>query len=68
MNEILGSVKLKDKITIAVVMTALALVIVLLAALLSGLTIDNHDHKYGFALEMRDDGGFNLVGTCVVDN
>lgn len=68
MNDIMGSVKLKDKVTIGVVMTALALIIILLAALLSGLTIDNHNHRYAFSLEKGEGDSFNLVGECTVDN
>ena len=68
MNEILGSVRLKDKITIAVSMIALALVLVLVVALLSGITVDDHEHIYSYALDLDDDGSFNLLGECTVDN
>ena len=68
MNDILSSVKPKDKVTIVAVMTALALVIVVVVALLSGILMDNHDHKYAFSLERGEGDTFNLVGECTVDN
>ena len=68
MNDILSSVKPKDKLTIVAVMSALALVIIVVVALLSGILVDNHNHKYVFSLEMAEDGSFNLIGECTVDN
>ena len=68
MNEIMGSVRFKDKVTIASVMAGLALVIVVVVALLSGITVDNHKHVYSYALRAGENGGFDLVGECTNDN
>ena len=68
MNEIMGSVRLKDKITIASAMAGLALVIVVIVALLSGITVDNHKHVYEYTIEVVGNDSFNLVGECTVNN
>lgn len=67
MSEILNSIRLKDKITIATSMVALAIVLATLIGVLSYCTADRHDHIYEYTLETTDEG-FNLVGVCTVNN
>jgi len=67
MSEILNSIRLKDKITIATSMAALAIILATLIGVLSYCTADRHDHIYEYTLETTD-GGFNLVGVCSVAN
>ena len=67
MSEILNSIRLKDKLTIAGAMAAVAAVLAIVVGLVTYFTADRHTHIYDYTLEMED-GGFNLVGVCKVDN
>ena len=67
MSEILNSIRLKDKITIATAMAALAVILATLIGVMTYCTADRHNHIYEYTLEAKDEG-FNLVGVCTVDN
>ena len=68
MSEIFGAIKLKNKITIASSMLVFAVVLIAITGILSFVTADRHTHIYNYGLEMTDNGSFNLVGVCTVDN
>ena len=67
MSEILNSIRLKDKLTIAGAMAAVAAVLAIVVGLVTHLTADRHTHVYDYSLEIRE-GHFNLTGVCTVDN
>lgn len=68
MGEIFGAIKLKNKIVIASVMVALAVVLAVTIGILGHSLADRHTHVYTYSLEMTEQGGFNLLGICTVDN
>ena len=68
MSEIFAAIRLKDKITIASSMVALAIILAVTVGILTSATADIHPHIYDYKLEQREDGGFNVVGICTVDN
>ena len=68
MSEILSAIRLKDKLTIAGVMAAVAAVLAIFVGVFTICTADRHTHKYDFSLQMEEDGSFSLVGNCSVKN
>ncbi len=68
MNEILSVLRLKDRIIIAAVMSAFALLLGGTAGGVSVLTEEHHDHKYEYHLEKAENGGFDFVGECTVED
>ena len=62
MSEILNAIKLKDKLTIAGVMAAVAVILATVVGLLTYFTADRHTHVYDYTLQMEEDGSFTLVG------
>lgn len=64
MSEILGAVRLKERIIIIVVTLALALLVGGTAGAVTYATTDRHDHGYDYTLEKCEDGSFRLVGFC----
>ncbi len=68
MSEIFGAIKLKNKIVIASSMAILAVVLAVTIGILGHAMADRHTHIYEYGLEKTEEGGFNLVGVCTVDN
>ena len=68
MAEILNSIKLKDKITIATVMGVFAIVLATVVGLVTYFTADRHSHVYDYSLVMEADGSFSVRGVCNIDN
>ena len=68
MSEILNAIKLKDKLTIAGVMAAVAVILATVVGLLTYFTADRHTHVYDYSLRVEEDGSFTLVGLCTVEN
>ena len=68
MSEILSAIRLKDKLTIAGAMAAVAAILAILVGVLTFCSADRHKHNYDFSLQMEEDGSFSLVGLCNVDN
>ena len=68
MSEILSAIRLKDKLTIAGVMAAVAVILATVVGLLTYFTADRHTHVYDYTLQMEEDGSFTLVGLCNVEN
>lgn len=68
MGEILNAIKLKNKITIAALMAVLAVILAVVIGILTFALADRHAHVYEYGLEMDEDGSFDLVGLCTVDN
>lgn len=68
MSDILKAVRLKDKLTIAGTMAAIAVVLAVVVGLLTFFTADRHTHIYDYSLKLEEDGSFTLVGLCNVDN
>lgn len=68
MSEILRAIKLKDKLTIAGVMAAVAVILATVVGLLTYFTADRHTHVYDYTLRVEEDGSFTLVGLCTVEN
>ena len=64
MSEIFSAIRLKDRIIIAVVMSAYALLLVGTAGAVTLAGLQNHVHNYNYHLERSDDGSFDLVGLC----
>ena len=68
MSEIFSSIRLKDKLTIAGAMAAVAVVLATLVGILTFCTADRHTHIYDYALQKNADGGFSVAGICTVEN
>ena len=68
MSEILSAIRLKDKLTIAGAMAAVAAILAILVGVLTFCSADRHKHNYDFSLQMEEDGSFSLVGICNVEN
>lgn len=68
MSEILNAIRLKDKLTIAGVMAAVAVILATTVGLLTYFTADRHTHVYDYTLQIEEDGSFTLVGLCNVEN
>lgn len=68
MSEIFNAIKLKNKIAIASSMAVFAVLLATVIGVLTFATADTHTHVYDYSLEMEEDGSFNLVGVCKVDN
>ena len=62
MSEILNAIRLKDKLTIAGVMAAVAVILATVVGLLTYFTADRHTHVYDYTLKLEEDGSFTLVG------
>ena len=65
MNEILSLIKPKERIIISSVMSAFAAVLAVVIGIVSGVTAEEHIHRYEYHLEMEYDGDLDLVGFCV---
>ena len=68
MSEILNSIRLKDKLTIAGAMAAVAAVLAIAVGLVTYFTADRHTHVYDYSLVHNEDGTFDLHGLCNVEN
>lgn len=68
MSEILNAIRLKDKLTIAGVMAAVAVILATVVGLLTHFTADRHTHVYDYTLQLEEDGSFTLKGLCTVEN
>ncbi len=68
MSEILGAVRLKEKILIIVLMLVGALLIGGLAGAVTLATSTEHEHDYIYHMERAKDGAFNFVGKCQFKN
>ena len=64
MSEIISAIRLKDRIIIAAIMSAYALLLVGTAGAATFAGLNNHIHDYSYHLEKGDDGDFDLVGLC----
>lgn len=64
MSEILGAVRLKDKILIIVMTLVTALLIGSLAGVVTFATTDRHQHDYVYHMERGADGEFDFIGEC----
>ena len=62
MGEILSIIKLKDKVTITVLMSILALIVT--GGVGAATYATRHQHNYEYHLERGEDGEFDLVGYC----
>lgn len=64
MNEILASIKLKDKVIIISVMAVFALLLGFGIGAITQATVDPHVHTYESHLERDASGNFSLVSVC----
>ncbi len=68
MSEILSAIRLKDKVTIVTVMAAIAVLLATLVGVLTYVTADRHTHVYDYSLVRGEDGDFEVLGVCRVNN
>lgn len=68
MNDLLGVVRSKDKIFIAILMITLASILVLSIGAVTLATIDPHIHNYTNHIEHTEDGKFLFVSVCSDEN
>lgn len=68
MSEIFSAIRLKDRVIIAVLMSAYALLLVGVAGAATVAGLQSHVHDYSFSLNKIEDGEFEIVGTCQVDS
>ncbi len=68
MSEILGAVRLKERILIIVLTLALALFVGGAAGAITYATTDRHVHEYEFHLDRGEDGEFDFIGVCSVED
>lgn len=66
MGEILSAIRLKDKVTIVILMSILALLLTGSVGVVSYAT--RHQHNYEYHLEKGADGEFDFVGLCDSDD
>lgn len=64
MSDILGSVRLKERILIIVITLVGALLIGSLAGAVTYATTDRHQHDYIYHMERGADGEFDFIGEC----
>ena len=64
MNQILSTIRLKDRIIICSLMVVFAVLLALGIGALTEATMPPHVHSFEYHLERGEDGKFDLVGIC----